>query len=155
MLFTEDWMPDTSTHRWSYYAAKMRSAIALSEHRDDMEFSGYIVVGSSSAAPGAPPGHLPGGLLQRPLTLVGSGAKLVRYYNFGPSYGFPGNSYSDAANFSTLVAEMAEANDMIAKAEQVLWPARRPAAQVAILFPRSSELWDMWHMGSKLPTCWG
>ena len=30
----------------------MRSAIALSDHRDEMEFSGYIVVGSSSAGDG-------------------------------------------------------------------------------------------------------
>ena len=28
----EDWMPDSASHRWSYYAARMRSAIALSKH---------------------------------------------------------------------------------------------------------------------------
>ena len=25
-------MPDSASHRWSYYAARMRSAIALSKH---------------------------------------------------------------------------------------------------------------------------
>ena len=66
---TEDWMPDSASHRWSYYAARMRSAIALSNRTGPaQEFSGYIVVGSSGAQNG--------GLLQRPLTLVGSGAKV-------------------------------------------------------------------------------
>ena len=31
-------MPDSASHRWSYYAARMRSAIALSKH-EHMEFS--------------------------------------------------------------------------------------------------------------------
>lgn len=45
----------------------MRSAIALSNHSDEMSFSGYIVTRSS--------GEQEGGLLQRPITMVGSGAK--------------------------------------------------------------------------------
>ena len=69
-------MPDSASHRWSYYSARMRSAIALSNYSDEMIFSGYIVTRSS--------GQQQGGLLQRPLTMVGSGAKAVRYYNFGP-----------------------------------------------------------------------
>jgi hypothetical protein len=44
MLWTEDWMKAGDTHRWSYYAARMRSAIALSNYSAEMEFSGYIVV---------------------------------------------------------------------------------------------------------------
>ena len=71
MLWTEDWMPDSASHRWSYYSARMRSAIALSNHSEGMSFSGYIVTRSS--------GGQEGGLLQRPLTMVGSGAKAVRY----------------------------------------------------------------------------
>ena len=82
MLWTEDWMHDSASHRWSYYAARMRSAIALSNRTGpEQEFAGYIVVGSS--------GQQEGGLLQRPLTMVGSGAKLVRYYNTGPEYLHP------------------------------------------------------------------
>ena len=64
-------MPDSASHRWSYYAARMRSAIALSKH-EHMEFSGYIVTRSS--------GSQAGGLLQRPITLAGSGAKAIKYY---------------------------------------------------------------------------
>ena len=139
MLWTEDWMPDSSSHRWSYYAARMRSAIALSNRTGpEQEFAGYIVVGSSGAQAG--------GLLQRPLAMVGSGAKLVRYYNTGPEYMFPANSYSESKNASRLMAEIAQANSMIAQAEHMLWKARRPPSTVAILYPRSAELWDQFHL---------
>jgi hypothetical protein len=37
---------------------------------------------------------------------------------------------------------MAEAHRLIARAESVLWPGRMPRPQVAILMPRSAELWD-------------
>ena len=67
---------DADIHRWGYYSARMRSAIALSNH-SGLEFSGYIVVGSS--------GDQDGGLLQRVIGLAGMGSKLIRYYNFGPS----------------------------------------------------------------------
>ena len=70
-LWTEDWMPDTASFRWSYYASRLRSSIALAKH-DGMEFSGYIVPRSS--------GGRDGGLLQRIVTLIGSGAKGVRYF---------------------------------------------------------------------------
>lgn len=144
MLWTEDWMPSRSSHRWSYYAARMRSAVTLANTTGKTEFSGYIVVGSAA---GRSP--MAGALLQRPLTLVGSGSKLVRYYNFGPDYMFPGNSYSDSANASLLWSEIAQANSMIAAAEHVLWTARRPTADVAILYPRSSTMWDQWHFANN------
>jgi hypothetical protein len=34
---------------------------------------------------------------------------------------------------------------MIAEAEDILFPAHREHSQVAILYPRSSEMWDEWH----------
>eukprot|EP01050_Picozoa_sp_SAG11_P020711 SAG11_NODE_3542_length_2380_cov_1.640509_2_plen_148_part_00 len=68
-------MPDSASFRWSYYSSRLRSSIALAKH-DGMEFSGYIVPRSS--------GGRDGGLLQRIMTLVGSGAKGVRYFDFGP-----------------------------------------------------------------------
>ena len=117
MLFGwQDWMPDSASYRWGYYAARMRSAIALTNlHSHDeptMEFSGYIVGDSS--------GQMEGGLLQRPMMMVGMGSKLIRYYNFGPLYHFPANAYSDSQNASMLFAEIAQANEMIAEAEHVL-----------------------------------
>jgi hypothetical protein len=40
------------------------------------------------------------------------------------------------------MAGMARAHAMIAKAEEVLWPGRSQPAEVAILAPRSSFIWD-------------
>lgn len=97
--------------------------------RPPLEFSGYIVAGTAASG-----GAMEGALLLRPLALVGSGSKLVRYYNFGPEYMFPANSYSESENITLLLAEIAKANTMIAAAEHVLWPARRSHAQVAILY---------------------
>jgi hypothetical protein len=129
-------MPDADSHRWGYYSARMRSAIALSNH-SGLEFSGYIVVGSS--------GGQDGGLLQRAVGLAGMGSKLIRYYNFGPEYMFPGNAYSDSPAAESLFEQIAQANSMVAQAEHVLWAARPQPAQQAILYPRSSEFWDQWH----------
>ena len=56
------------------------------------------------------------------------------------------NSYSESANASRLMAEIAKANSMIAQAEHLLWTARRPPSKVAILYPRSSEMWDQFHL---------
>jgi hypothetical protein len=99
----------------------IRSAIELSNHSAAMEFSGYIVAQTAGAVPGS--------MLQRPLTLVGSGSKLVRYYNMGPSYMFPGNSYSDGP--TSRYAEIAKANAMIAAAEHVLWPVSNSISNAA------------------------
>ena len=185
-------------------------------------------------------GLINGSMMQRPMTLVGSGSKLVRYYNMGPSYMFPGNSYSDgpasryveiakvnrrcctcpgglamlcgsavssllcyaavlrcavlctptspAASISfesvrvytlgipactqtptrehtpaqhadrertnrrrDLINNPTKANDLIAKAEHVLWPARRQASEVAIVYFRSAQLWDQWHLPPGSP----
>ena len=72
MLWTEDWFDDHDTHRWSYFASRMRSAIALADyhhhqdplyhhqephqdphHPHPMEFSGYVAVKSSGSIAGA------------------------------------------------------------------------------------------------------
>ena len=38
---TEDWFPDAANHRWGYYSARMRSAIAMANRTGPaMEFSG-------------------------------------------------------------------------------------------------------------------
>jgi len=37
---------------------------------------------------------------------------------------------------------MSRVHAMLAKADDLLWPGRKPQAQVAILQPRSSEVWD-------------
>ena len=58
---------------------------------------------------------------------------------------FPANCVSDSANVSRIWHEEAKANAMIAEAEDILFPAQREHSQVAIVYPRSSEMWDEWH----------
>src|SRR5262249_32786833 len=99
--------------------------------KGSLTFGGYIVPRAS--------GDRQDGLLQKVLALVGSGAKAIQSYVFGPEYTFPGNTYSEIPH---ILPKLAEAYRMIASAEEVLWPGREPSAQVAILAPRSAEMWD-------------
>ncbi|TAM79830.1 MAG: hypothetical protein EPN47_18755 [Acidobacteria bacterium] len=136
-LWTEDWFGNNRAWEWSFYASKLRSIA----YKNDLQFGAYIV-GRSAGEP-------LDGFLQKVLTLIGGGAKAVFYYNFGPEYNFPGNSYSEVPG---AAAQFAHADKMIAEAEDVLWPGREPQAQVAILQPRSSEVWDGLHIppGSRV-----
>jgi hypothetical protein len=126
-LWTEDWFSDGMAYQWSLYCAKMRCAAALG----GVQFGGYVVPRAG--------GETPDGLLQKALCIIGSGGKAITYYTFGPEYNFPGNCYSDRPD---LLRKIAESNYLIGRAEELLWPGRRPRSQVAILAPRSAELWD-------------
>ena len=134
-LWTEDWFSDAQAYQWSFYAAKLRSAA----EKSGVVFGGYVVPRAA--------GDREDGILQKILTLVGSGAKVVNSYVFGPEYSFPGNCYSEKAG---MLQKLARANAMIGAAEDVLWPGKRPRARVAILSPKSSEMWDA--KGIPIPT---
>jgi hypothetical protein len=58
---------------------------------------------------------------------------------FGPECNFPGNCYSERAS---VLPAMAAVHQMIGAAEDVLWPGKPPRSEVAILAPRSAEVWD-------------
>ena len=49
-----------------------------------------------------------------------------------------------------MLAGMSKVHEMIAQAEDILWPARRAVAEVAILFPQSATYWDL--LGQTAPT---
>jgi hypothetical protein len=126
-LWTEDWFPDSQAYQWSLYSARLRSAAAKS----GVTFGGYIIPRTA--------GDREDGILQKILCLIGSGAKAIEYFVFGPEYNFPGNCYSERAQ---VLRKMAEAHRLIGKAEDLLWPGERPRAEVAILAPRSAQVWD-------------
>jgi hypothetical protein len=76
--------------------------------------------------------------------------------SFGPEPVFPGNCFSEEAiglapsypggqnaTKSALFAEMAEASRMIAGADDLLYEGEMPYSSVAILYPRSSWMWDV------------
>ena len=106
-----------------------------------MQFGGYIT-------PRGPTGgvqHGTVGLLKQAIAMVGSGAKGLDWFEFGPEDFFPGNCWSaigmHEANHSTFVF-IAEASRMIAEVEDLLIDGAMPTSEVAILYPRSSFLWD-------------
>jgi hypothetical protein len=127
MLWTEDWFADGNAYQWSFYCAKLRSAA----RRSGVEFGGYVIPRTA--------GDRKDGIVQKILSIVGSGGKAVEYFVFGPEYNFPGNCYSERA---AVLSGMAEAHRMIGAAEELLWPGRPPLSPVAILAPRSAQVWD-------------
>jgi hypothetical protein len=126
-LWTEDWFSDAQAYQWSFYASKLRSAA----EKSGLVFGGYVVPRAA--------GDREDGILQKILTLIGSGAKIVNAYTFGPEYSFPGNCYSEKPE---MLHKLARAFAMVGAAEDVLWPGTRPRSRVAILSPKSSEMWD-------------
>ena len=127
MLWTEDWFGDGTAYQWSFYAAKLRSAAAKS----GVEFGGYVIPRTA--------GDRKDGIVQKVLSIVGNGGKAIKYFVFGPEYNFPGNCYSERAS---VLPQMAEAHRLIGAAEDVLWPGKPPRSEVAILAPRSAQVWD-------------
>ena len=96
LVWTEDWFGDGSAFQWSYLASIMRlAAEGSSVHRPrragELSIGGDIV---PRDATGWPPGsgaarHVDGGLFRKIMTFVGSGAKAVKFFQFGPEYLFP------------------------------------------------------------------
>lgn len=127
MLWTEDWFPDNQAYQWSFYNAKLNSIAS----RNGLQYGGYVV--------GRVAGDRDGGIMQKALSIAGSGGKAIHYYWFGPDYNFPGNCYSERPQ---VLRKIAEVNGMIGAAEDVLWPGQRPRPQVAIFMPRSAQVWD-------------
>ena len=127
MLWTEDWFGDEQAWQWSFYCAKLRSAAALG----DVEFGGYVIPRTA--------GSRDDGIVQKIITIAGSGGKAIKYFVFGPEYNFPSNCYSFKSH---LLPKMAEAHAMIGRAEDLLMPGRPVPARVAILMPRSAQMWD-------------
>jgi len=127
-ISTEDWFGDDAAGQWSFYAERLRSAAELS----GVEFGALVIprVG----------GQKPMGMPQKILSLVGHGAKTIKFFTFGPEYNFPGNCYSEnPAVFKPLSTAMR----MVARGEDLLHPGKARRPQVAILTPQSAQLWDM------------
>lgn len=130
-LWTEDWFPDKDAYLWSDYASRLRSGAA----KGGVGFGGYII--------GRIGGDRPGGIVQKAMSLVGQGAKTLNFYTFGPEYNSPGNAYSERLlEKPALARDVAGANQMIGRAEDLLWPGTPVANRVALVYPRSSEMWD-------------
>jgi len=67
------------------------------------------------------------------------GAKVLNFYCYGPHYAFGDGSLSENVPAQKALAAVTRE---IAKADDLLYPGRVPAAQVAISFFKSHELWQ-------------
>lgn len=77
VILLQDWFGDGLSWQWSYYAALMSSSTRLAcPVGGTCEFGGYIVPMSSAA-------RVEGALLRRVISLIGGGAKVMRYFIFG------------------------------------------------------------------------
>jgi hypothetical protein len=77
--------------------------------------------------------------------LVGSGASAIDWFEFGPEDTFPGNCWSAIGLHEpnrTIFKYIAEASRMIAEVEDLLAAGAVPVSQLAVLYPRSSWMWD-------------
>ena len=108
-----------------------------------MQFGGDIVPRSGGNFDAGQIGTV--GLLKKAVALVGSGASGIDWFEFGPEDTFPGNCWSAIGlhepNHITF-KYIAEASRMVAEVEDILAAGTMPVSQVAILYPRSSWLWD-------------
>lgn len=79
-----------------------------------------------------------GAVAQRALSSIARGATAIRWYTYGPDYA-KGDSFSERPE---LLEAVAGAGRFLAKGEEYLYGARRDGeAQVALVSPRSSEIW--------------
>lgn len=127
-MWTEDWFGDSLAYQWSFYSSKLKSAA----RKSNVEFGGYVI--------GRTAGE---GVVQKMLTLFGHGAKVIKFYVFGPEYNFPGNCWSENPK---VIKGIMRATAMVAKAEDFLYPGKSLIPQVAILTPQSSIIWDQKEM---------
>lgn len=127
-MWTEDWFGDNLAYQWSFYSSKLKSAA----RKSNVKFGGYVI--------GATAGE---GVTQKMLTLFGHGAKVIKFYVFGPEYNFPGNCWSENPK---VIKGIMRAATMAAKAEDYIYPGNPLIPQVAILTPQSSLVWDQKEM---------
>ncbi len=127
-IATEDWFGDAQAGQWSFYAARLRAAARF--HNEQF---GALVIPRTS-------GQRPGGMPQKILSLVGNGAKSIKFFTFGPEYNFPGNCYSEVRD---VFVPLSRSMQLVARSEALLFPGVAPVPRTAILTPQSSQLWDL------------
>lgn len=127
-LWTEDWFGDFEAYQWSFYCSKFKSAL----RKRNLIFGGYVI--------GRAAGN---GITQKIMAIFGHGGKIVKTYNFGPEYNFPGNCWSENPVISRGIMRAAK---ILSKAEDLMYDGKPPIPQVAILIPQSSIVWDQKEM---------
>ncbi|MBS3761750.1 MAG: beta-galactosidase trimerization domain-containing protein [Planctomycetes bacterium] len=123
--WTEDWFGDERAFQWSYYSEKLYSASTTGE------FGGYVVPRVA--------GQMEDGVVYKIMSLIGHGARRIKFFTFGPEYNFPGNCYSQNTR---VFSGLARAARLIGRGEELLHAGRPLPRRVGLLHHLSSEMWD-------------
>jgi hypothetical protein len=132
-----------------FFDLKANSAIVFETSNTDAQvwqlesYLAEMARGISERHGGLPMGCLVkphrGAPLQRMLSVVARGVTAIEWYTYGPDYA-KGDSFSQRPE---LLEAVGRADRFLAQSEGYLYGARRAqAAEVALVFPRSSEIWE-------------
>jgi hypothetical protein len=125
--WTEYWFQDRDSKYAGYYADAVRSAA-----EEGGTTCGAYVVGLSLT-------QGPSGGRYKGLATLAHGCKVLEWYVNGPEERFPGNGYS---NYPEAYRQIADANRLIARSEDLLYPGRPLKSKVAMFMSGSSNVWD-------------
>ncbi len=75
----------------------------------------------------------------RTYSALAHGAKALRYYRYGPHYATVDGAWSDKKN---EVQEIGRLTREIGQTEGLLYPGKRPKAKVALVYSKSSDIWQ-------------
>jgi hypothetical protein len=81
----------------------------------------------------------PDSLRLRTYSALAHGAKAIRYYRYGPHYATPDGAWSE---YNDRAQEIARLTREIGRAEELVYPGRPPKAHVAMVYSKSSEIWQ-------------
>jgi hypothetical protein len=125
-ICAENWSGDNFGTNLSYTANLMRCAANLGSEKS---FGAYIR-GLRLIDPIVPTYAV--------MTYAGYGCKNFTFFNYGHGP-YQGDSWSE---YPELYPAIRNALDMLGQAEDLLYPGKPPSAQVAVLHPGASDLWN-------------
>lgn len=131
-LWTEDWVSDNNADVWDYRMEVLRSADSAAGQDPKLPMGVYVIPNVS--------GQNPEGLSYKILSAVGHGAKILDFFNFGPS-SMQSDGWSDSL---TIYGPLARAVERVGRSEHILYPAIPERGPVALYAPEQSLYFDEW-----------
>jgi hypothetical protein len=125
--WTEYWFQDRDSKYAGYYADAIRSAA-----EEGGTLCGAYVVGLGLT-------QGPSGGRYKAVGTLAHGCKVLEWYVNGPEERFANNGYS---NYPEVYHQIADANRLIARSEDLMYPGHPLKSKVALFMPGSSNVWD-------------
>lgn len=136
----EDWdIIDSNGPHWSYRARRLAAAVKRGAAAGRTDKFGSFQVGYTG-------GVIPGTFTRKVHAAAGQGAWSIYHYYFGPAWASQGGAYSEhpGATSTTFYPDYAKSNQLLARSEDLTGLGTPLGSEVAILYPRSSAMWDLY-----------